>query len=120
MTVTTGDNIRIVYSMDASYWSKKYHEAEAERVFAQKRIEQLEEFIDGYVKCLKQKTELIEELKEDILFLEEVVRRLSGGKVKRVQEERPGTPKPTATEDFLEGCEYPWPEVFVAKPAQIQ
>ena len=113
--------------MDASYWSKKYHEAEEQRCVAERRVEQLEECIETYraktvihKKRVEEYEKIIEELKEDILFLEEVVRRLSGGKVKRVQEERSGTPKPTATEDFLEGCEYPWPEVFVAKPAQIQ
>ena len=32
--------------MDEHYWAKKYHEAEAERVEAQKRIEELEEDLD--------------------------------------------------------------------------
>jgi hypothetical protein len=54
--------------MDASYWAKKYHEAEKERVAAEKRIEELE---------------------DEVAFLEEAVHRLSGGKVKRT-----ATPKP--------------------------
>jgi hypothetical protein len=54
--------------MDASYWAKRYQEAEKERVALETRIEELE---------------------DEVEFLRKAVLQLSGGKVKRTD-----TPKP--------------------------
>ena len=74
--------------MDEHYWAKKYHEAEAERVDAQKRIEELEAEVKDLEKELENAQELIFEDQAEIsrlmLKLGQLLRKIESRDVSRV------------------------------------